>query len=175
MIGHGHHLSAWLALASGAVVLFSRKGTRWHKRWGWTYFISMVLMNLTALFIYRLSGSFGVFHYFALGSLGTLVAALLPVRTRRTKANWVKAHANLMAWSYVGLVAAAASEVTTRLPVVESTIRQIAEKFGWSGADFGLVVGFTSCVIAMSGGVLIARYLPRSLAHFAIRGTKHLP
>lgn len=164
VIGHGHHVSAWMALTSGAIVLLSQKGTRWHKRWGWLYLASMIAMNLSALLIYRLFGGFGVFHVMAICSLLTLFAALIPVRTRRPKHHWAKAHATLITWSYIGLVAAAASEITTRIPAVGSRVREAAANLGLSGVDFGLIVGFTSLLVAVLGGILVALFLPRTLA-----------
>ncbi|MES2898241.1 MAG: DUF2306 domain-containing protein [Pseudomonadota bacterium] len=165
--GHGHHLAAWLALVSGAVVLLGRKGTRGHRRWGWLYLLSMTAMNLSSLAIYRLFGGFGVFHVLAICSLLTLLAAIVPVRTRKPARNWARAHATLITWSYVGLVAAAASELMTRIPALGTWVRAGTGKLGLSGVDFGLIVGSTSVLVAVLGGILVAALLPRALARLA--------
>lgn len=172
VIGHGHHIAAWIAIFSGAIVLLSRKGTRWHRRWGWIYIGSMVAMNLSALMIYRLFGVFGVFHYFAIASLLTVGAALATVRMRKPKGAWVEAHANLMAWSYIGLVAAAASEATTRVPQVATWVRHVAETLNLFGGDFGFIVGATSLLVALMGGVFVALLMPRALAPYRSRGAR---
>jgi hypothetical protein len=77
----------------------------------------MLVMNGTALLIYRLTGTFGPFHVAALVSLGTLVAGIIPAWRRRPVGNWVDRHYYLMAYSYLGLLAAAVAETATRVPV----------------------------------------------------------
>lgn len=114
-LGWFHMTCAVVALGSGAAVLARRKGTRAHRRLGWVYVGSMLLLNVTALMIYRLFGGFGPFHVAAVFSLATVIAGVVqPIRRRRT--NWVEHHYQWMTWSYVGLCAAAVSEVGTRVP-----------------------------------------------------------
>lgn len=118
LLGLVHTGSALVALACGAVVLLQRKGTRVHRRLGWTYVASMVTLNVTALLIYRLFGGFGPFHVAALVSLATLAAGVVTVARRRPAHNWVEHHYWWMAYSYLGLVAAGVAETTTRSGVV---------------------------------------------------------
>jgi uncharacterized membrane protein len=113
VLGVLHLGVALLALASGLVVCLSRKGTTWHTRWGWTYVIAMVAVNLTALSIYSLLGRFGPFHAAAIFSLLTIVLGVVPA-LRRANRFWLLRHAYWMAGSYVGLWAAAVAETTTR-------------------------------------------------------------
>ncbi|MCB0022082.1 MAG: hypothetical protein KDD91_03525, partial [Caldilinea sp.] len=54
-----------------------------------------------------------------------------------------------LAISYIGLVAAAASEIVTRIPGLE--------------ASFGAAVGLTSALVIGVGMVLLARTLGRSM------------
>jgi uncharacterized membrane protein len=61
-LGWFHTAAAVAALVAGAVVLLRGKGTRSHRRLGWTYVVAMIALNVTALAIYRLTGSFGPFH-----------------------------------------------------------------------------------------------------------------
>ena len=116
LLGWFHTATALVALASGAAVLLRRKGTRWHRRAGWTYVVSMLVLNATALMIYRLFGTFGPFHFAALLSLFTVLAGVFFAVRRRPPGKWVEAHYYWMTFSYVGLVAAAFAEVATRLP-----------------------------------------------------------
>ncbi len=102
-----------------------------------------------ALSIYELYGHFGPFHWMALGSLLTLIAGMVPVFTRWPKGSWLELHAAFINGSYVGLVAATAAEVTSRIPGTE--------------AAFGLVVGLTSALVISIGAILIQRNLPRSI------------
>jgi uncharacterized membrane protein len=114
VIGLVHLLAAVLALASGLLVLLTRKGKRRHRRLGWTYVGAMAAVNLTALMIYDLFGGFGPFHIAALVSGVTIIAGVIPAVRRRPARGWVEYHAHWMVWSYIGLVAAAVSEISTR-------------------------------------------------------------
>ena len=115
-IGLIHTVFAVLALVTGAVIVFAEKGSRFHRRTGWVYVASMVAMNGTGLVIFRLFGGFGPFHVAALLSLATVIAGLVPVIRHRPVHGWLERHYTFMAYSYVGLVAAAASEIGTRMP-----------------------------------------------------------
>jgi hypothetical protein len=109
----------------------------------------MISLNATALFIYRLFGHFGPFHWLALSSLLTLIAGMVPVFTRRPKGIWLERHAIFINISFIGLVAATSSEITSRIPGLED--------------GFGPVVGLTSALIIGVGMVLLFRNLPRSM------------
>jgi uncharacterized membrane protein len=115
-LGWFHTATALMALGSGAAVLMRRKGTRSHRRMGWMYAVSMVLLNVTALLIYRLFGYFGPFHVAAVVSLVTVVAGVVTAVRRRPHDKWIEAHYYWMTFSYVGLVAATFAEIATRLP-----------------------------------------------------------
>ena len=149
-LGWLHTASALAALASGAAVLLRRKGTRAHRRLGWAYAASMLVLNGTALLIYRLSGGFGPFHVAALMSLGSLVCGVVPAVRRRPAEKWVERHYYWMTYSYVGLLAAAASEVATRLP----------------GTVFWWAVAVASLAVFAAGSVLIRRRAGAVLAPF---------
>lgn len=148
-LGWIHTIFGLVALAAGTAVILIRKGTRWHRSLGHVYLTNMLALNVTALFIYRLYGNFGPFHWMALGSLLTLIAGMVPVFTRRPKGNWLEWHAAFINGSYVGLVAATAAEITSRIPGTEEM--------------FGLVVGGTSALVIGIGAVLINRNLPQSI------------
>jgi len=115
-IACAHIASALLSLVAGALVLNWPKGTNRHKLTGYWYVGSMLVLNLTALAIYRLTGHFGPFHIMAFVSLVTLAAGFLPVLLKRPANKWLELHLNFMAWSYIGLLMAAASEVAVRVP-----------------------------------------------------------
>lgn len=119
-LGQLHLATALLALAAGAWVVLRPKGTIVHRRVGWVYAVSMLIMNGTALLIYRLTGRFGPFHVAALASLATLIAGIIPAWRRRPVGNWIEHHYYWMAYSYLGLVAAAVAETATRVPSVQA-------------------------------------------------------
>lgn len=136
-----HIALACAALILGAFIFAMRKGTRRHRQVGYGYVIAMLATNLSALFIFRLSGHPGPFHLAALFSLATTAAGFVPAYTRRPRDSWLARHYEFMAWSYVGLLAAAAAEATSRLP---------------AAPFWGTVIGTSAAVIA-AGGVLIVR------------------
>ena len=144
-LGLVHFLTALAAIIFGAVVLFSRKGTNRHRFMGRSYVGSMLAMNLTALMDYELFGHFGPFHWMALISLATVVAAYLSVRKKAP--GWKMSHAYLMAWSYLGLMAAAVAEVASRVP-------------GWS---FSSSVIMSSLTVIVVGWWMINRLTPRAM------------
>ena len=152
LLGWFHTLCALVALASGAVVLLRAKGTRRHRQMGWIYVGSMLAVNVTALMIYRLFGGFGPFHVAALFSLATVIAGIIPAVRRRPHDRWLERHYFFMAYSYVGLLAATAAEIGTRLP-------------GARGA-FWLAVILASIGVFVIGGAMIRRQVGATLAPF---------
>ena len=116
-LGWGHFVLALLALASGGLIFLATKGTRFHRIAGYTYVLSMGLTNVSALLIYDLTKSFNLFHAFALYSLLLLAGAFWGVWrfVRTLEPRHIAMHANMMAWSWFGLVMAAIAETVTRL------------------------------------------------------------
>ena len=144
-LGLVHLVLALLAVVFGTLVIGAPKGTPRHRRLGRAYLLAMVGLNGTALAIYELFGRLGPFHCMALLSLLTLVAGYLPARTRST--GWMSRHAYFMAGSYVGLIAALASEILTRLP----------------GLSLFTGVLIASAVVIVVGVWLMLRLIPRIL------------
>ena len=135
-----HLVTAISALIFGVCVFLTRKGTRLHKQFGYAYFFNMLGLNISALFIYRLTGHFGPFHGAALASLLTLMAGFSAAYLRLPDGRWLELHYEFMNWSYVGLVAAGVSEAATRLP----------------SAPFWPTVFAGTVVVFLIGGALIA-------------------
>ena len=168
-LGQLHFVSALLALGAGALVLLDRKGTTRHRRLGWTYAIAMLVLNVTALLIYRLTASFGPFHVAALASLATLIAGIVPMR-RRNSTNRLERHYFFMAYSYLGLVAAAVAETATRVPAIASFA-------GGPTPAFWIAVGVASVAVFVVGGRIVRGRVERTLRPFrgAPSGRSHLP
>lgn len=154
-LGWIHMIFGLIALAAGTAVILTRKGTRLHRTLGHVYLTNMIALNISALFIYELYGDFGPFHWMALGSLLTLIAGMVPVFTRRPKGRWLELHAAFINGSFVGLVAATAAEVTSRIPGTEDS--------------FGLVVAGTSILVMGIGAYLIGRSMPKSIRRTSAR------
>ncbi len=166
-IGLTHTVAAVAALILGAAVLLTRKGTRRHRQLGWGYVVSMLLLNVTALMIYRLFGRFGPFHAGAIFSLVTVVAgtaAALGARQARVRrsaverARALERHYQWMTWSYVGLAAAAVSEIATRVPALRPRPEQTLA--------FGITVAISTLLVVAVGARLIRRRRSPLLAPF---------
>lgn len=127
-----HLMSSIIALISGTFVLFMRKGTRKHKRIGYAYVISMVLLLLTSFMIYRLFNGWGIFHYTTIASLLTIGLGMVPIWTKKPITNWKYMHFSFMYWSVIGLYSAFVAEVLTRVP--ETSF------FGMVGISFVLIM-----------------------------------
>jgi uncharacterized membrane protein len=178
LLGWIHTVAALAALTAGAAVLLTGKGTRRHRQLGWTYVASMVLLNATALLIYRLFGHFGPFHVAAVFSFATVVAgtaaAVAARRARGTageRARALERHYQWMTWSYVGLAAAAVSEIATRIPALRPGPGQ--------GLVFGITIAVATVLVVGVGAVLIRRrrlvllapYLAAAERATRVRGT----
>ena len=152
-LGWIHTALAVLAMAFGAWVILARKGGRRHRQVGYAYAISMLLMNATALMIYRLFGGFGPFHGFAIFSLVTLALGVGAAIRRRP--GWFHMHYYMMCWSVVGLYAAFWSEVGARVVPM---------------ARFWPAVIGATVLTTIIGAVLIRRHRDRFVARFAPQG-----
>jgi len=157
--GSAHMAAAIASLLFGLLVLVDDKGTRTHRAIGAAYVAAMIATNLTALGVYRLTGQFGPFHALALLGLATVAGGLLAALRRRP--GWLATHYYCMAWSYAGLLAAAAAEAITRAPLLAGLVHD-----GRSGMLAGL-----ACVAVFLGlgFVVIPRLRARALAGFGER------
>ena len=72
MLGYLHSLAAASAIPGGAFVVARPKGTLVHVLAGGLYLGAIPALNISALGIYRITGSFGAFHFGALLSLATI-------------------------------------------------------------------------------------------------------
>lgn len=147
MLGQIHLLSALIALTCGAGVLLRKKGTTSHRGLGYAYISAMLALNATALGIYRLFHRWGPFHWLALASLATIGLGVFAARHRR--AGWRVRHARFMAGSYIGLVAAAASEIAVRVPL----------GLPRTGRNFALLVFGASLLILGVGFLWLSKWL----------------
>ena len=138
------------AMLFGAAVAAAPKGTPWHRRAGRAFLASMLLLNLSALGLYGLTGAFNGFHALALFSLATLAAGWWCARRARRGALQRELHGRFMLWSYVGLLAAAASELAVRLPFLPR-----------GGAAFGAAVAGASLLVGALAVYPIERAMRR--------------
>lgn len=119
-MGFLHLISAVIAMIAGMFVLLSTKGTSLHKKMGYLYAVSMVIMIATSFMIYNLFGKFGIFHWLSLLSITTLVAGMLPVMFKKGE-NYIIYHFQSMYWSVIGLYCAFVAETMVRMPKIIMT------------------------------------------------------
>lgn len=113
-LGLTHLVSALLAMLFGMVVIFNKKGTKLHIRFGYAYTVAMLVLNVTAFMIYKLFGTFGPFHIAALISTASLLGGIIPVYLKKPENGWLYLHYEFMNWSIIGLYAAFWSETFSR-------------------------------------------------------------
>jgi len=144
-IGWFHLAFAAFGLVAGAAQFLQRKGGRIHRALGYAYVYGMIIANATALTMYRFTGSFNVFHAGAIVNFVCIIAAMIPVLRTPRAPDWMARHYRWMSSSYIGLVAAAATELSARSLAVSS--RETA----W------IVAGVVTLAVTVIGSVLIRR------------------
>jgi uncharacterized membrane protein len=156
MISILHTACGFLALALGLVVLLNNKGTRFHRTVGRTYWLVMLVLNVTAFGIYRLNGHFNIFHIFAIVSLATISAGLIPVLLRKQMRNWLTLHYEYMAWSYAGLLAATSNELFAHVPAFKALVRITGQ---WIMlAALMLILGLSALLISRRRKLMLKKY-----------------
>ena len=146
-----HTALATASLVLGAGIFTLPKGTDLHRAVGAAYVLCMFGLNVTALTIYRVFGGFGVFHALSLMNLAVRLAGFSAVLLRRPRGSWLVLHYYLMGWSYVGLWAAAGSELAVRV----------------LDAPFWLGVMLPTVTITLAGGAWIQWSNRKTLAGVA--------
>ncbi len=143
-LGTIHIASAVMALVMGLSVFPAAKGTLLHRAMGAGYVAAMLVLNITALGLYRLTGQFNMFHVLAFVSLASIAAGLWPLVARRQ--GYMRAHLARMTGSYMGLWAAAAAEAISRLPTIRPLLNSPDKIFALSIA---MIVIFTGVAIVL--------------------------
>ena len=149
MLGPTHAALTVASLILGALVFVQQKGGARHRLLGYLYAGTLLLVNVTALSVYKESSALGPFHILALVSLATLSGGFVPAFRRWPRGSWLEAHAYFMSWSYVGLVAAGAAQMATKL----------------AGSGVLQVAAPTALAVSV-GAILIHSRIPRILSGF---------
>ena len=147
LLGGTHFALALACLAFGVIIFVNKKGTQLHRRLGIAYLVGMLTVNGTALLTHEEAIRMGPFHWLALLSLSTLAAGTVHLVLKRPEGAWVDFHAYYFCWSYVGLLAAGASQMLTK---VDSLPR-----------SFQVLI--PSLLICGIGGFIIHTRIPRIL------------
>jgi|SRR5579863_5273571 len=156
MLGVIHTILGAVSLILGGLIFLRTKGTRAHIRIGWAYVASMLCVNVSSLFIYRLTGTFNLFHVMAIVSLVMTIAGALQVRFRSRFRNWLWRHYQYMSWSYVGLLAATVNEAFVRVPPLKSLA--VATTKALPLIESILIVGVSAVIIFSRQRSLLLRH-----------------
>lgn len=109
-----HFSSAVVGMLTGSIMLLSKKGTTIHKKAGYVFVVALLIVNISAMFIYDFNdGSIGVFHFLIPVSVFFLLFGLLPMLGKR-KVHAVMRHNIGMNGAALGLWAAGATEYFVR-------------------------------------------------------------
>jgi uncharacterized membrane protein len=145
-----HTVLAASGIVIGLIQLLRRKGGSIHRALGYAFVYAMLVADGTAMLVFQFTGRFNILHVGAIVNLVCIIAAIVPVLRSPRPSNWRNQHYYWMSWSYVGLLAAAATEVVVR------TGHLATREQAWA------VTAATSVLATVIGFVLINRYRPVS-------------
>jgi uncharacterized membrane protein len=160
-VGAIHTALALLCIVIGAVQLVRPKRGAPHRARGYAYVYAILIADGAAMLLYRFTGAFNIFHVGALVNFVFVIAAIVPVLRTPRPAGWKHWHYYFIAWSYVGLISAALTEVIVRLS-------QPATR----GSAWSLTAIVTALVTAI-GYVLIQRYRPPPDSRATVAAIQH--
>ncbi|WP_378172560.1 DUF2306 domain-containing protein [Aquimarina sp. SS2-1] len=149
-IGIVHFAASVISLASGTLVLRKSKGTKAHRQLGYLYTVSMLIVLTTSFMLYRLHGTFGILHWFAVISSLTLLCGIIPMFLKRPN-GYLKLHLSFMYWSVIGLYCAFFAEVLTRIPFILKLDKNIL-------TIFYLLVGAATAIVGGLGSVYFRKH-----------------
>ncbi|MFT4121164.1 hypothetical protein [Bradyrhizobium sp.] len=143
-----HAVLAGSCIVLGLIQLLAAKGGVGHRARGYAFVYGMLTADAAALLVYRFTGHFNILHVGAIANFACVLLAMVPLLRSPRPANWMVWHYTFIAWSYVGLLAAAATELIVR--VIQPPTR--ADAWGLTGA--------TTALVTVLGYVLIHRNRP---------------
>ncbi len=120
-LGWVHSLACLVALAAGAFIFVTPKGTYRHRSVGRAYLASMLLLTVTALGIYQL-GVFFFPHILAIATLVLIAAGWGAARMIRLHVAWKHVHLSCMILSYYMLIGGGVNEVYLRIGALREVL-----------------------------------------------------
>ena len=150
LVGAIHTVLAMLGIVVGLIQLLRPKRGSGHRARGYAFVYAMLVADGAAMLIFQFTGKFNILHAGAIVNLVFVVLAVVPVLRTPRSPNWKNQHYYFMSWSYVGLLAAAATELVVR------TVHLSTRGQAWT------VTAVTTILVTAIGYVLIERYRPVS-------------
>ena len=148
LVGAIHTALALFCIAIGAIQFARPKGGAPHRARGYAFIYGMLLADGAAMLIYKFTGTFNMFHVGALVNLVCIVTGIVPMLLTPRPSNWKYLHYYFLAWSYVGLTAAAVTELIVR------TVPPSSHAKGWG------VLAMVTVLVTAIGYILIERHRP---------------
>ena len=148
LAGAIHSVLAMLCIAVGLIQLLRPKRGPGHRARGYAFVYAMLVADGAALLVFQFTGKFNILHAGAIVNLLCVIAAVVPVLRTPRPQNWKNLHYYWMSWSYVGLIAAAATELVVR------TVHLGTRGQAWA------VTAAMSVLVTTIGYILINRYRP---------------
>lgn len=143
-----HTVLAAAGIVLGLVQFLTRKRGSLHRAVGYAFVYAMLVADCAALLVFQFTGVFNILHVGVLTSLACIAAGLWPVLHSPRRTDWREKHYLWISWSYVGLLAAAVTELAVRtLPL------------GNAGQAW-LVTLSVTLVVTLVGRALIIRHRP---------------
>ena len=163
LAGAIHTVLAMSGIVVGLVQLLRPKRGVGHRARGYAFVYAMLIADGTAMLVFQFTGRFNILHVGAIVNLVSVVIAIVPLLRSPRPANWKYQHYYGMAWSYVGLLAAAATELVVRVGP------WMTRGQAWA------VTATVTAVVTTIGYILIERYRPASDSQPALRdaATQH--
>jgi uncharacterized membrane protein len=146
---------ATAGIVVGSIQLLRPKGGSVHRALGYAFVYAMLIADGAVMLVFQFTGRFNILHIGAIANLLCIILAMVAVLRSPRPSNWKLQHYYWMSWSYVGLLAAAATELVVR------TSHLATKEQAWTAT------AATSVVVTAIGYVLIKRYRPVSRSQAA--------
>ena len=142
--GAFHVVMAISGLLTGAYLLLASKGTKLHKAIGYVFSGSLLVVNISALFIYDFNnGKPSVFHILIIVSMFCLIFGLYPMFKKPAPRGRIQQHIKGMTGAALGLWAAGATEYFVReLSHGLNSVQLISYSFAIS-VPFAILIGWS--------------------------------
>jgi uncharacterized membrane protein len=109
-----HATLALFAIGAGALQLWRRKGDSAHRAIGYAYVYALLVADGAAMLIWQFTGALNILHFGVLANLICIAVGMSVVLKDPRPPRWRVTHYMWMSWSYVGVLAAAATELSIR-------------------------------------------------------------
>lgn len=120
-----HTSAAVLSVLVGAVVLFARKGTAFHRACGRTYVAGLLAMIASSFFVTEIRDGWSVFHAVSILTAALVLFGWLQPVFGRARSGWVRRHALSMQLSYLVLIVTGTAQFFDHLPLPNDALNAI--------------------------------------------------